>query len=59
MTHVLELFDKRFVLILNNGCEIWGFAEVKKLENIHVHFYKSFLGVRPQTQNSFILFIVN
>jgi hypothetical protein len=38
MTHVLELFDKLIVQILNYGCEIRGFAEIKKLGNIHTHF---------------------
>jgi hypothetical protein len=27
--HILELFDKLIVPILNYGCEIWNFAEEK------------------------------
>lgn len=52
--HVLDLFDKLILPILNYGCEVWGINESKKIENVHLHFCKNLLGVRLQTQNSFI-----
>ena len=40
ISHILDIFDKLIVVILNYEYKIWGFAEVKKLENVHLHFCK-------------------
>ena len=52
--HKLDLFDKLIEPILNYSCEIWGVNDAVKLENIHIHFRKSILGVRSQTNNNFV-----
>jgi hypothetical protein len=54
VSHTLDLFDKLITPILSYGCEVWGFMEAKKIENIHLKFCKNLLGVRPQTQNNFV-----
>ena len=33
---------------------MWGVNAAGKLENIHMHFCKSILGVRSQTNNNFV-----
>jgi len=52
--HKLDLFDKLIEPILNYSCEIWGVNDAVKLENTHIHFRKSILGVRSQTNNNFV-----
>ena len=52
--HMLDLFDKLILPILNYGSEVWGFTIENKLERIHLQFCKQLLGVRQQTQNNFI-----
>jgi hypothetical protein len=54
VSHILDLFDKLITPILSYRCEVWGFMEAKKIENIHLKFCKILLGVRPQTQNNFV-----
>ena len=54
ISHKCELFDKLIEPILSYGCEIWGMNEAVKLENIHLKFCKQILGVRSQTQNTFV-----
>ena len=54
VSHMLELFDKMILPILNYGSEVWGFSTDTKLERVHLQFCKWLLGVRSQTQNNFI-----
>ena len=54
VNHKLDQLDKLIEPILNDSCEIWGVNAAVKLENIHMHFCKSILGVRSQTNNNFV-----
>ena len=54
ISHEFELFDKLIELLLSFGCEVWGMNEAVRLEHIHLKFYKQILGVRSQTQNTFV-----
>ena len=54
ISHKLDLFDKLIEPVLTYGCEVWGMNNENKLESIHLLFCKQILGVRRQTQNSFI-----
>ena len=37
--------------IIEYGCEIWGFANSKELERIHLKFLEYFLCVKSPTSN--------
>ncbi len=52
--HVLDLFDKLVLPILNYGCEVWGFSQGIQIERVHMKFCKHLLGVKISTQNNFI-----
>ena len=54
VSHMLDLFDKLILPILNYGSEVWGFAEAKVIERVHLQYCKNLLGVKTQTQNDFI-----
>jgi len=54
VSHKLDLFDKLIEPIISYGSEVWGMNEATKLERIHMQFCKQILGVKRQTQNSFI-----
>ena len=47
----LELFDSFVGSILMYASEVWGFCKSKKLENTHVKFCKTILGVRKSSSN--------
>ena len=40
--------------MLSYGSEVWGLYRSPQLERVHISFCKELLGVRRQTQNSFI-----
>jgi hypothetical protein len=52
--HTLDLFDKLILPILLYGSEVTGVTNCNIIEKIHLNFCKQLLGVRTQTQNSFI-----
>ncbi len=52
--HILDLFDKLVVPILNYGGEVWGFSQANQIERVHLKFCKRLLGVKLSTQNDFI-----
>lgn len=52
--HMLDLFDKLILPILNYGGEVWGFSKAESIERVHLQFCKQLLGVKIQTQNDFI-----
>ena len=54
VSHMLDLFDKLILPILNYGSEVWGFSKAETIERVHLQFCKHFLGVKIQTQNNFI-----
>ena len=47
----LQLFDSFVSSTIMYGSEVWGFCNSKKLENIHVKFCKTVLGVRQSSSN--------
>ena len=49
-----SLFDSLITSVLLYGCEIWGFAEAKKIETFHLSFLKHSLKVKKSTPNSFV-----
>ena len=55
VSHMLGLFDKLILPILNYNGEVWGFSKADVIERIHLRFCKQLLGVRVQLQNNFIL----
>ncbi len=52
--HVLDLFEKLVVPILNYAGEVWGFNHSNQIERVHLQFCKRLLGVKITTQNDFI-----
>ena len=52
--HILDLFDKLILPILNYGSEVWGFHKAPPVESVHMQFCKKFIGVKQDTQNDFI-----
>ena len=54
ISHKFELFDKLIEPISSYGCEVWVINEAVRLEKIHLQFCKQVLGLRSQTQNTFI-----
>ena len=54
VSHMLDLFDKLILPILNYGSEVWGFSKAETVERVHLQFCKHLLGVKIQTQNNFI-----
>ncbi len=52
--HILQLFDKLVLPILNYGGEVLGFAQATQIERTHLQFCKRLLGVKISTQNDFI-----
>ena len=47
----LKLFDAMIEPILLYGCEVWGYENVKIIEQIHLKFCKRVLKVRSTTPN--------
>ena len=54
VSHMLDLFDKLILPILNYGSEVWGLSKAEIIERVHLQFCKQLLGVKIQTQNNFI-----
>ncbi len=52
--HILDLFDKLIVPILNYGSEVWGFTKANNIERVQLCFCKKLLGVKQCTQNDFV-----
>ena len=52
--HEFELFDKLIEPTLSYGCEVWGMNEAVRLQKVHLQFCKQVLGLRSQTQNTFV-----
>ena len=50
----LSLFYSLVASVLSYGCEVWGFAEAKKIETCHLSFLKHMLKVKKSTPNCFI-----
>ena len=54
VSHMLDLFDKLILPILNYGSEVWGLSKAETIERVHLQFCKHLLGVKFQTQNNII-----
>ena len=54
VSHMIDLFDKLILPILNYCSEVWGFIQANTVERVHLHFLKKLLGVKKSTQNDFI-----
>ena len=52
---MLVLIDKLILPILNYGSEIWGSAEAKVIERIHLQYCKNLLGVKTQIKTIFFM----
>ncbi len=50
----LELFDKTVVPVLLYGCEVWGYENLKQIEQLHVKFCKYIMLVKKNTPNSMV-----
>ena len=48
----LQLFDSFVAPTIMYGGEIWGFCNTSKLENVHVKFCKTVLGIRQSSSNA-------
>ncbi len=44
--HILDLFDKLVLPILNYAGEVWGFSQSNQIERVHLQFCKRLLGVK-------------
>ena len=40
VSHMLDLFDKLILPILNYGSKVWGFSKAETIERVHVQFCK-------------------
>ena len=54
VSHMLDLFDKLILPILNYGSEVRGFTKAEIIERVHLQFCKHLLGIKTQTQNNYI-----
>ena len=50
----LSLFNSLVASVLSYGCEVWGFAEAKKIETFHLSFLKHMLKVKKSTPNCIV-----
>ena len=50
----MSLFQSLNASVLSYGCEIWGFAEAKKVELLQLKFLKQILKVRKSTPSCII-----
>ena len=50
----LSLFNSLVSPVLSYACEIWGFAEAKKIETLHLRFLKKILRVRKTTPSCIV-----
>ena len=53
-SHMMDVFDKLILPILNYCCEVCGFIPSNTVERVHLHFCKKLLGVKKNTQNDFV-----
>ena len=53
-SYMLDLFEKLEVPVLSYDSEIWAYTNVDVLERICLRFYKQVLGIKLQSQNSFV-----
>ena len=47
--HILELFDKLVLPILNYSCEVWGFHTANNIERVHTQYCRKHLSVNRST----------
>ena len=47
----IELFEKTVKPIVVYGCEVWGFGDLKVLEQVHLKFLKQILNMKKSTPN--------
>ena len=52
--HMISLFDKLILPILNYCSEVWGFTPTNTIEKLNYSFVKKLLGVKKSTQNDFV-----
>ena len=50
----ISLFNSCVSSVLSYGCEVWGLAEAKKIETIHLSFLKHLLKVKKSTPTCFV-----
>jgi len=43
--HRLDIFEKLITPILNDGSQVWGFAQGACIERVHLQFCERLLGV--------------
>ena len=53
-SHMIDLFDKLILPILNYCSEVWGFIPAHTIERVHLQYWKKLLGVKKNTQNDFV-----
>ena len=47
----IELFNKTIKPIILYGCEIWGFGDLRVLEQVQLKFLKFILNIKKSTPN--------
>ena len=52
---LFKIFDSLVVPILCYGSEVWGYEYQRKIEQVHINFCKSALGVGKYASNSAVL----
>ena len=52
----LHLFDTMILLILIDGCEVWGFEETEQIEVFHKIFLRRVLHVRKSVPKGMIIY---
>ena len=50
----MELFDRLLSPIFYYGSEVWGFHIANGVENVHIRYCESIVGVRHSTQNNMV-----
>ena len=46
----IEIFQKTVIPILLYGCEVWGFGDLKVLEQVQLKFLKQILNMKKHTE---------
>ena len=50
----IEIFQKTVIPILLYGCDVWGFGDLKVLEQVQLKFLKQILNMKKSTPNCIV-----
>ena len=50
----IEIYSKTIKPVLLYGCEIWGFGDLRVLEQVQLKFFKFILNIKKSTPNCIV-----